>query len=119
MVSFAFAFSQNVIVSPLNINSDSDDFSSGLTLRGNEMYFTTEKPGEQKIYRAVYENGDWKTVQSAGDMVNSGDQNGSPTLTPDGQYMVFASYESDVEGMGRTDLYSARKLDGKWSTFKF
>ncbi|MFN3196377.1 MAG: OmpA family protein [Chlorobiota bacterium] len=115
IMSFAFASSQNVIVSPLNVNSDSDDFSSGLTVRGNEMYFTSEKPGEQKIFRAVYENGDWKIVQTAGDKVNSGEQNGAPTLTPDGQYMVFASYENDVDGEGRTDLYSARKIDGKWS----
>lgn len=115
IVSSAFAFGQNVIISPLSINSDADEFSSGLTLRGNEMYFTSEKPGEQKIYRAVYENNNWKILQTAGDNVNSGDQNGAPTLTPDGQYMVFASYDNDVDGVGRTDLYSARKVDGKWA----
>ena len=113
--SFSLAFGQNIIVSPIGVNTDGDDFSSGITLRANEMYFTADKSGEQTIYHAKLKNGKWEIVEKVDNDVNSGDQNGSATLTPDGQYMVFASYEHNVDGIGRTDLYSARKVNGSWT----
>lgn len=113
--SFSLAFGQNIIVNPIGVNTDGDDFSSGITLRANEMYFTADKSGEQTIYHAKLKNGKWEIMEKVDSDVNSGDQNGSATLTPDGQYMIFASYEHSVGGMGRTDLYSARKVNGSWT----
>ena len=102
--SFSLAFGQNIIVNPIGVNTDGDDFSSGITLRANEMYFTADKSGEQTIYHAKLKNGKWEIMEKVDSDVNSGDQNGSATLTPDGQYMIFASYEHSVGSMGRTDL---------------
>lgn len=115
LMSFSLVIGQNVIVSPIDVNTESDDFSSGITLRANEMYFTSDKSGEQEIYKAKYNNGKWQTLQKAGSDINGGSETGSATLTPDGQYMIFASYEHDVDGLGRTDLYSARKVNGSWT----
>jgi len=36
-------------------------------------------------------------------------------MTPDGQYMIFAAFNHSVSGEGRTDLYSASKINGKWT----
>ena len=115
VMSFSLAFGQNIIVSPIGVNTDGDDFSSVITLRANEMYFTAEKSGEQTLFHAKLNNDKWEIVESIGSDVNSGDQNGAATLTPDGQYMIFSSYNHSVDGSGRTDLYSARKINGNWT----
>lgn len=114
-MSFSFAIGQKVQVSPIGVNTDSDDFSSGITLRANDMYFTSDKDGKQQLYRTKFINGKWQTSEKVSGDVNGGAETGSATLTPDGQYMVFASYEHDVDGLGRTDLYSARKVNGNWT----
>lgn len=105
---------QDVVVSPMEINTNRDDFSTALTLRNNKMYITSERGSEQNIYRVKRVNGEWNIEEEVDGDVNSGSQNGSVTLTPDGQYMIFASYENDIDGFGRTDLYSARRVDGEW-----
>lgn len=115
LASFSFVLAQNIKITPLEINSDADDFASSITKRAGEMYFTSNRSGDQNLYIAKMNNGKWAVRSKVGNEVNSGSQNGSATLTPDGQYMIFASYESDVKGAGRTDLYSARKVDGDWT----
>lgn len=115
LLTFSFSIAQNIKISPIDINTNGDDFSSGITLRANEMYFTSESSSGQNIYLAKMKNGKWVNEGKIDGDVNTGDQNGTATLTPDGQYMIFASYENDVNGLGRTDLYSARKINGEWS----
>lgn len=109
------ALAQTVVVMPLGINSKTDDFSSAITLRSYEMYITSERDGNQEIFKATRSGDTWTIEKALGSDINSGKQTGTAALTPDGQYMVFAAYEHSVSGQGRTDLYSARKVKGKWT----
>lgn len=118
IISFLFAFglfAQNLQIKPLSINTEYDDFSSQITKNGNEMFFTSDKDGKQAIYEAKWSGKSWFEHDKLSKSINSGDENGSVALTPDGQYMIFAAFNHDVQGNGRTDLYSARKIDGSWT----
>lgn len=111
----AFAFSQKVEIENLDINSSGDDFAPYLSRNKQELYFTTEK-GDQGQLNFISKSDDMNFDSRSripGD-INSGTENGSIAITPDGQYMIFSSYENDVLGKGRTDLYSAKKVNGKW-----
>lgn len=108
-------FTQQIVVEPLQINSSLDDFSSPITKHSNEMYMTSERDGTQKIYKVERSGSNWRIVDEVSRDVNSGSHNGAVALTPDGQYMIFSAYEHNVPGSGRTDLYSARRIEGEWT----
>lgn len=67
------------------------------------------------IYYCQRLNGVWQTIQNAGRNVN-GERSweSQPSITPDGQYLYFASNRSG--GQGGTDIWRCRRLDnGDWS----
>lgn len=109
------SLAQVVQVIELPINTSYDEFSSQTTRISSEMYISSDRDGKQKIYLVKRDGESWSVENSIGREVNSGSENGSVALTPDGQYMIFASYEHNVDGFGRTDLYSARKIEGEWT----
>lgn len=112
-------FAQKVEITPVDFNSGDDDFSSCLTQQGRFIYFTsTRKSDQQKIFAVKRTSGGWSSPSVLNDEVNNGEQVGSPTLTPDGQFMIFAAFEHGKGGQGRTDLYSARKIDGDWTAIR-
>lgn len=104
-----------VQISNSSFNSSDDDFPNGMTKSGGTLYITSERSGEQRIYIVNSENNAWSSPQEIDDIINDAAHSGSASLTPDGQYIVFAAYKHSVEGAGRTDLYSARKELGKWT----
>lgn len=110
-------------IAPLGINSAEDDFAP-VPLRGGEMLvYTSTSPGpyggrgQQRIWMAARTPGGWGTPTATGQALARGEHVGSATLTPDGNFMIFAAYEWEVEedaGSGRTDLYSAELVQGEW-----
>ena len=111
------AQAQTVKISPLVINSADDDFGTAFSGDKNMMLFTSARAAdgfgksvEQKVFTSI----SWTKPEALNDAINNGQQNGSVTITPDGQYMVFAAYEHDEDGEGRTDLYGVRKVRGEW-----
>jgi outer membrane protein OmpA-like peptidoglycan-associated protein len=113
------SFSQKVEVIPVDFNSSSDDFNSNITQNGRVIYFTSDKKsGKQKVYITEKTNKGWTSPSTAKGTINDGDQNGAVALTSDGQYMLFAAFEHEAGGYGRTDIYSAEKIDGEWSNVK-
>lgn len=104
-----------VTISPFEYNTRGDNYPSAVSQNGKQIYFTSESGSQQVVAFSDMKNSRWQSPDELESAVNSGKQNGSAALTPDGQFMVFASYKHDVSGMGRTDLYSARKVNGKWS----
>lgn len=106
----------NFQVYPVNFNSTNDDFGTTFTRNGKTMFFTSERnsSSKQKIFSSSFNTDSWSSPDVLNSDINSGKQNGSVTLTPDGQYMIFAAFKHDVSGEGRTDLYSARKIRGDW-----
>jgi outer membrane protein OmpA-like peptidoglycan-associated protein len=112
----AYALSaQSVNVSPVPFNSAEDDFAPSLTRHGKSIYFTSDRDGKQKIYVVEKTESGWNMPDEISRDVNNGDQNGSVAITPDGQFMIFAAYENKYGSEGRTDLYSAHKINGKWT----
>jgi len=105
---------QAVQISPLDGNTSSDDFAPALTNHGRTVVVTTDESGKQQLKWMERTSGGWTSLSSVGAEVNDGKQVGTAALTSDGQFMIFAAYRHDVDGMGRTDLYSARRNNGKW-----
>ncbi len=114
-------------IAPLSINSSEDDFAP-VPLRGGQMLVYTSassgpygRAGEQRIWMAIREAGGWGPPIATGQGLALGSQVGSATLTPDGNFMIFAAYEWDDElgaGLGRTDLYSAELIRGEWQNIQ-
>ncbi|MBS1562175.1 MAG: PD40 domain-containing protein [Bacteroidetes bacterium] len=109
------AFAQNIRIVPVDHNSSNDDFGLTPTNHGRLVYFTSDRSGEQQIYSMERTSSGWTEPDKLGGKVNSATHVGTCALTTDGQYMVFAGYEHNVDGLGRTDLYSATRENG---TFK-
>lgn len=112
-------FSQNIEITPLDINSSRDDFNSAITQNSRVIYFTSERKGRQQyIYSTERTGSGWSTPTMLNSEINSGIQIGAVTLTPDGQFMIFSAFDHPKSGQGRTDLYSAKKIDGDWTAVR-
>jgi outer membrane protein OmpA-like peptidoglycan-associated protein len=105
---------RSIEIKPFEYNSSGDDLAPSITRNGTMMTFTSEGGSGQKLYILDNSNGRWQSPDEMEDVINSGKNTGSATMTSDGQYMIFASYEHDIKGYGRTDLYSSKKVNGKW-----
>lgn len=107
--------SSDIVVNPLPFNSGDDDFAPFYLQNGKLLYFTSDRDGEQRVFLVQRTASGWGDPQMLSDIINEGDQVGAAAFTPDGQYMVFSAYGRPGSSMGRTDLYSARKVNGQWS----
>ncbi len=106
---------QKTKIAPVSFNSGADDFAPAVTENLRKMFFTSDKSkSKQKVYFVEKTSEGWTFPDELEGDINDGRQCGSVTLTPDGQYMIFAAFRHDVGGEGRTDLYSARKIKGEW-----
>lgn len=111
---------QSPTVVSLPLNSSADDFAGATTGNGRTMYFTSRRDGDQKIFSAERTGGgvDGWSDPALQEEVSSGDENGTSTITPDGQLMIFSSLENPVDGSGRTDLYIAERINGRWTNVR-
>jgi OmpA-OmpF porin, OOP family len=106
---------QKFEIKPVDFNTDGDDFSTNFTNNGRFLYFTGDDGDGQKILMTERTSGGWASPFQLKDEVNDGDEIGAVAVTPDGQFMIFAAYNHNIPSLGRTDLYSARKVFGVWS----
>ncbi len=106
---------QTVTIEPVASNTEHDDFAPCLVYHGKLIFASCDVKGKgQRIVSIEQRSGAWmEPVQLKGD-VNDADHSAVAALTPDGQMMVFSATNHDVQGMGRTDLYTARKRNGVW-----
>ena len=82
--------------------------SPSLTQSSRFLYFTSERNShQQKAFMVERTSTGWSTPIELNKELNDGNEVGAVTLTPDGQYMIFAAYDFTKPGQGRTDLYSA------------
>lgn len=96
-----------------NINSSSDDFSPMVLGNGRILYFTSSRDGNQDIYSTVATSAGWANVTSAGSSLNTSDNDGGTTITPDGHWMIFVGCDRS-DGQGDCDLYIAEYGGGAW-----
>lgn len=100
------------------INTDRDEGSPFITNDSEWIYFvqcdTEDGLGDCDIYAARMDyNGKWQEIRNLGDGVNSKYWDSQPFLSPDGEFLYFASDRPG--GEGGTDIWRARLLrNGRW-----
>jgi outer membrane protein OmpA-like peptidoglycan-associated protein len=110
------AVAQNVRLDPLPSNTTQDEFAPAITNHGRSIYFTREVRGKgQRLTSKQRSSNGWTTDELLRGDANDATHAGTATLTPDGQMIIFAAYDHDVKGLGRTDLYMARLSNGRWN----
>lgn len=114
--SISNAQSEIRIINVVPVNTEFDELAPALTQHGTWLFITRDVNGTgQRVMTTYLEKYNWASPTLIKGDVNDGRQVGSVTFTPDGQYMIFAAFDHDENGEGRTDLYSARKVDGEWT----
>lgn len=100
---------------PYPFNQGAAEGSVSLTADGREIYFTRQNGKSFDIYMAERKDGVWQEAVLLGPQVNDPKAwDAQPTVTPDGQYLYFASNRSG--GQGGTDIYRCHRLpNGDWS----
>lgn len=104
------------------INTIRDEGSPFITDDGEDVYFvqcdTEDGLGDCDLYTAKMDyNGKWQEITNLGDRVNSKHWDSQPFISPDGEYLYFASDRSG--GYGGTDIWRAKRMrSGRWGTPK-
>ena len=81
---------------------------------------------QEDIFVSKKWNGDWSDGISISDNINSAFNEGAPTFSSDGQYIIFVGcetgakgdyeYGSGRKGYGSCDLFYSQKIGKKWSS---
>jgi outer membrane protein OmpA-like peptidoglycan-associated protein len=101
------------------INTTRDEGSPYIGTDGEYVYFvqceTEDGLGDCDIYAARMDyNGKWQEITNLGDKVNSKNWDSQPFISPDGEYLYFASDRSG--GHGGTDIWRSKRLrSGRWA----
>lgn len=104
---------------PSPFNQSGNEGSVTMTADGNTLYYSVmnNEAGYDNcdIWFSRRKNGVWQTLQNAGSNVNGQRTwDSQPSITPDGQYLYFASNRSG--GQGGSDIWMCRRLpNGDWS----
>ena len=113
-----------------NINSDRPEYFPTFTGDGNTILFTRRildekarlRGGQQEdFFTSNKSNEEWKKATSVSSTINSFFNEGAPTLSADGNFLIFTScqgvdgYGGDRTGKGSCDLFYARRIGNKWS----
>lgn len=115
LVSAGMATAQTVTIEPIPNNTQFDDFAPSITNHGKLIIYSCDRDGKgQRLMSMEQAAGMWSVARPLAGDVNDAAHSGVAALTPDGQTMVFSSTKHDVAGVGRTDLYMARRSGGKW-----
>lgn len=96
------------------LNTPFNDSSPSLSADGRAMAFArNDRNGNFDLYYARQENGSWQDPERLPAPVNTGGFESQPTLSADGNLLLFVS---DREGgFGRLDLWATRRNpDGSW-----
>jgi outer membrane protein OmpA-like peptidoglycan-associated protein/tetratricopeptide (TPR) repeat protein len=124
---FAVEATKNAIkFEPINlgegINTVFDEYLPYLTADGLTIFFTTRRPGctggynreyrdyLEDFYYSEFKDGKWQRAENLGPPVNTDNNEGAASFTPDGQYVYFTGC-GRRDGFGSCDIYVS-KLDG-------
>ncbi len=94
--------------------------AAALTFDGQYLIFAAfqhdvSSHGRTDLYSATRSGSEWTNVQNLGASVNSAAWDSQPWISPDGQWLFFASDRPG--GYGGTDIYIVRRNpDGSWGT---
>ncbi len=133
-------FAKNALKNPVDfnptnlgesINSEDPEYFPTLTGDGKTILFTRVVRDDNAVMRGRKQedlyvsksNGleDWEVSEKFSSQINSFYNEGAPTITADGNFVIFTScgsegnYGDGRTGKGSCDLFYARKLGNKWS----
>lgn len=100
------------------LNTPQDEGSPYITSDGEYVYFvqcwTEDGLGDCDLYMARMDyNGKWQEITNLGDRINSKYWDSQPYLSPDGEYLYFASDRPG--GHGGSDIWRSKRLrSGRW-----
>jgi outer membrane protein OmpA-like peptidoglycan-associated protein len=132
-------FAEEAIKSPVpfhpknlgkNINTDRAEYFPTFTGDGNTILFTRRilepkairRGGQQEdFFTSSKENEEWKEATPLSNTINSFFNEGAPTLSADGNFLIFTScqgsdgeYGDNRTGKGSCDLFYARRIGDRW-----
>ncbi|MGE0638613.1 MAG: OmpA family protein [Bacteroidia bacterium] len=70
--------------------------------------------GQEDFYESRLADGEWTTARNLGAPLNTPDNEGAQTISPDGQLMFFTGCNRP-EGLGGCDIYFSRKAGNAWT----
>jgi outer membrane protein OmpA-like peptidoglycan-associated protein/tetratricopeptide (TPR) repeat protein len=111
------------------INSELDEYWPVLTADDQILYFTRKlvKSEDKRlgmnrfnedVFYSVYENDQWSTAESVPGFMNSDQNEGALSITPDGNTMYFticADKSDRPDFIGWCDIYFSEFKNGKWT----
>lgn len=102
---------------PEPINSDGNDFGTSFSGDGQNMVYVAcgreGGIGNCDLYTLTLEGNTWSAPQNMGNIVNSEEWDSQPTMSADGNTIIFASTREN--GFGNADLYViTRNKFGDW-----
>lgn len=87
--------------------------------REGTLYLTSERDdghGSADIYRSFFSQDRYQEPLNLGELINSELWDGTPYVSPDGEYLIFMSRHRP-DGFGSGDLYiSFQRQDGSWTS---
>lgn len=110
-------------------NSTRADFSPMLSPRGDRLYFTSSREGVQGeerspvtgmkyndlFYAETNVHGEWQKPKRIESGVNSDFDEGTPSFSPDGEWMYYTYSYADPNRSTGTVIYISRRISGEWS----
>jgi tetratricopeptide (TPR) repeat protein len=100
-----------------NINSSKQETYASITSDGKTLYFSSnrrESHGGFDIFRSSRDaNGDWGSAENLGKVINSKEDEVSPSISPDGKTLYFSS--KGGYNMGGFDIFCSTFKDNKWT----
>lgn len=110
------------------INSEQNEYFPCITADRGRFLFT-RKIEDERHPRGSHEDffvserreGEWQKAENLGAPINSMANEGAPTLSPDGNTLIFTactefgSYGPGRSGKGSCDLFVAERKKGRWS----
>jgi len=98
------------------VNTSSWESQPTVSFDGKTLYFSSSRPGgfgKSDIWYTNYRNGKWMPPVNLGPEINTAGDEQSPFIAKDDETLYFNS--DGHPGMGRVDLFVAKKINGKWS----
>jgi hypothetical protein len=100
------------------INSTSSDFGPIISPDGNELFFTSDRPGGlggQDVWVSRRINGVWRKAENLGPPINTPGNEGPDCFSLSENALYFTACDREF-GMGGCDIYVSFQLkNGKWT----
>ncbi len=103
------------------VNSKYNDYWPSLTIDEQTLYMTVRIPlngnikrMKEDFYVSKKKNGMWTKSVNIGAPMNTANNEGAQSISPDGQLLIFTACNRK-DGYGSCDLYYSRKIGNAWT----